>query len=154
MKKYLLTFLIALIIGLFLLNFSLKQYNDYSGIKVSSKYDEVYFIQYGVFSSVESMEENTISLQNYVYTMEDNLYYVYIGITTLEENALKLQKYFESKGYKTILKKFGISNQEFIKLLDNYDEVLKKTDDETAISSVNNQVLSKYEEVVINGSKN
>lgn len=154
MKKYTLTFLCAVIIGFFLANFFLKQYNDYNGIKVSGMGEELIFIQYGVFSSLESMEENTISLQNYVYNIEDDLYYVYIGITKSENNASKIIEYYKELGYETIIKKFNIVNDEFISLLNNYDDVLSKTQDKTAIASVLNQVLMKYEEVVINGSKN
>ena len=66
MKKYLLTFIIALIIGFFLSTFFLRQYDNFNGIKVSSTGENLYFVQYGVFSSLESLEENTISLQNYV----------------------------------------------------------------------------------------
>ena len=151
MKKYLFTFLIALIIGFFLSNFFLKQYDDYSGIKVSNVGEKLYFIQYGVFSNLESLEENTISLQNYVYNKQDNLYYVYIGITKEAENAKKIIDYYKQKGYETIKKEYVISNQKFLDILLNYDEVLKSTTDETVISSILNQILSKYEEVVING---
>ena len=151
MKKYLLTFLIALIIGFFLSNFFLRQYDDFDGIKVSSNGENLYFVQYGVFSSLESLEENTISLQNYVYNKQDNLYYVYVGITKLEENAKKIVNYYKSLGYDAIIKEFGITNKEFLEILVNYDEVLKNTNDETAISSIINQVLMKYEEVVISG---
>lgn len=151
MKKYLLTFLIALIIGFFLSNFFLKQYDDFNGIKVSNTGETLYFIQYGVFSNLESLEENTISLQNYVYSKQDNLYYVYVGITKLEENAKKIVEFYKKLGYDAIIKEFGITNKDFLELLVNYDEVLKNTDDETAISSIINQVLMKYEEVVISG---
>lgn len=152
MKKYLFTFLIALIVGFFLSNFFLKQYDEFNGIKVSGVGDNTYFIQYGVFSSLESLEENTISLQNYVYNKQDNLYYVYVGITKLEENAKKIVNYYKKLGYDAIIKEFGITNKEFLELLVNYDQILKNTNDETAISSIVNQTLMKYEEVVISGS--
>lgn len=152
MKKYLLTFLMALVIGFFLSNFFIKQYKDYSGIKVSGIGKELYFIQYGVFSTIESMEENTISLQNYVYNLDDNLYYVYIGITEKEENAEKITNYYKNQGYNIIIKKFDIANNNFLEQLENYDKILSETEDETAISSIINQVLMKYEEAVINGS--
>ncbi len=152
MKKYLLTFVVALIIGFFLSNFFLKQYDNFEGIKVSNKGETLYFIQYGVFSTLESLEENTLALQNYVYSKQDNLYYVYVGITKLEDNAKKIVDYYKKLGYETIIKEFGISNKNFLELLVNYDEVLKNTNDETAISSIINQVLVKYEEVVISGS--
>lgn len=152
MKKYLLTFLIALIIGFFLSNFFLRQYDDFKGIKVSGTGENLYFIEYGVFSSLESLEENTIALQNYIYNKQDNLYYVYVGITKLEENAEKIVNFYKNMGYDATIKEFGITNKEFLELLINYDEILKNTNDETAISSIINQVLMKYEEVVISGS--
>lgn len=152
MKKYALTFLIAIVIGFFLSNFFINQYNEYEGIKVSGTGEKLYFIQYGVFSSLDSMEENTINLQNYVYNQEDNMYYVYVGITKEKDNAEKIVKYYNNIGYDTIIKNFEITNKEFLNLLINYDTILKATDDETAISSLINQVLLKYEEVVINGN--
>ena len=151
MKKYLLTFLIALIIGFFLSNFFLKQYDDYSGIKVSGTGENLFFVQFGVFSSLESLEENTLSLQNYVYIIQDNLYYVYVGITKLEENAEKIVNHYKNLGHEPIIKEFQIGNKKFLELLINYDNVLKNTDDDTVISSIINQVLIKYEEVVISG---
>ena len=151
MKKYLFTFLMALIIGFFLSNFFLKQYDDFNGIKVSAQGETLYFIQYGVFSSLESLEENTISLTNYVYNKQDDLYYVYVGITKLEDNAKKMIDYYDSIGYDTFIKTFEITNKDFLDLLVNYDEILKSTDDTTVISSIINEVLTKYEEVVING---
>ena len=153
MKKYLLTFISALVIGFFLCNLFLKQYNDYEGIKVSGVGEKLYFVQYGVYSSLESLEENTINLQNYVYNEQDGLYYVYVGITRLKDNADKIVKYYNSIGYDAIIKEFDITNGSFIEALENYDEVLRDTNDNTAIASIINQVLSKYEEVVINGSK-
>jgi len=151
MKKYLVTLFLALIVGFFLFNIFIKQYNNYTGVKVSTIGDSLYFIQYGVFFIFESMEENTIELQNYVYNEVDNLYYVYVGITNEEENAKKIEKYYNNNGYDTLIKEFEIGNNNFIEELKTYDEVLKTTQDETVIASVINQVLIKYEEVVING---
>ena len=151
MKKYSFTFIIALIIGFFLCYIFLKQYDSFEGIKVSSMGEKLYFIQYGVFSSLESLEENTISLQNYIYNEQDGLYYVYVGITRLEENADKIVNYYKNLGYDTIIKQYEITNKKFINELINYDEILKNTNDTTVTSSITNQVLSKYEEVVING---
>lgn len=154
MKKYFYTFMIALIIGFFLCNFFINQYDKYEGIKVSAKGEKLYFIQYGVFSNIESMEENTMNLQNYVYNQKDNMYYVYVGITKEKENADKIINYYKKNGYDTIIKEFEIVNKQFLELLINYDTILKNTSDETVISSIINQVLMKYEEVVINGNKN
>ena len=152
MKKYLKTFIFALIVGFFLSEFFINQYDDYQGLKVSVLGQDLYFIQYGVFSSLESLEENTINLQNYVYNEQDNLYYVYVGITKLEENANKIVNYYKNIGYDTIIKKYEINNKKFIEELSNYDEVLSLTEDSDTIASIINQVLIKYEEVVVSDS--
>ena len=153
MKKYLLTFIIAIIIGFFLCYFFLTQYKDFKGIKVSNIGEKLYFVQYGVYSSLDSLEKNTINLQNYVYNKQDNLYYVYVGITKLKDNADKIVNYYKSIGGDAIIKEYEISNKNFIKKLENYDEVLENTTDNTVIASIISQVLSKYEEVVISGDK-
>lgn len=151
MKKYLFAFFMAIVIGFFLSVFFIKQYDSYTGIKVSGIGEELYFIQYGVFSSVESMESETIALENYVYNINEGMYYVYVGITKKEDNANKIVEFYKNLGYETILKKFEITNTKFLDELTNYDSILTSTTDKTVIASLISQVLGKYEEVVING---
>lgn len=151
MKKYLFAFLIAIVIGFFLSISFIKQYDNYTGIKVSGTGENLYFIQYGVFSSLESMEKETIALQNYVYSINDNMYYVYIGITKNSDNANKIVNYYKNLGHQTIIKQYEISNTDFLNELTNFDSVLSSTTDETVIASLINQTLIKYEEVVISG---
>lgn len=151
MKKYLFAFLMALIVGFFLSSFFIKQYDSYTGITVSGIGEELYFIQYGVFSSIDSMEKETISLENYIYSKIDDLYYVYVGITNESDNANKIVKYYSDIGYETIIKKYQINSPKFIEELINYDNVLLSTNDNLVIASVISQILSKYEEVVNSG---
>ena len=154
MRKYIIPIFAALVIGFFLTNFFIKQYKNYNGLTVSNVGEELYFIQYGVYSNLENMEQNTISLQNYVYNESDGKYYVYIGMTSLKENADKIVNYYKKNGYNTIVKQYSITNKNFINELKKYDDIIKNTQDETAIISVENEVLTKYEEVVISGGKN
>lgn len=151
MKKYFYTFIIALIIGFFLSYYFIIQYDDYNGIKVSSVSDELYFIQYGVFSSLESMESETISLTNYVYSKIDDKYYVYIGITNNSDNVNKIVSYYKDLGYETIIKKYQVNNKNFIESVKEFDNILLETTDKTVINSIINQTLIKYEQEVING---
>ena len=151
MKKYFYTFIIALMIGFFLSYYFIIQYDDYNGIKVSSVADELYFIQYGVFSSLESMESETISLTNYVYSKNDDKYYVYIGITNNSDNVNKIVSYYKDLGYETIIKKYQVNNKNFIESVKEFDNILLETTDKTVINSIINQTLIKYEQEVING---
>lgn len=150
MKKYLTTFLSALIIGLLIGRFILNQYT-FEGRIVSTfnNGDEVYFIQYGVYSTKESMEESTTSLPYYIYSIEDSKYYVYVGITENEENAQKIKGYYEDLGYIIYVKEFNINNNNFMTVLRQYDSLLKESSDSEVIKTICSQVLNKYEELVL-----
>ena len=152
MKKYFKTFILATIIGFFLGFLCIRQYKDKSSIKVVGNTNTLYFIQYGVFSTKENMEENTINLQNYIYNINEELYYVYVGITKNKSNAEKISIYFNDLGYSTIIKEYDVNNKKFIKEIESLDDVLINTEDKVVIGSIASQSLEKYESVV-NGSR-
>lgn len=47
------------------------------------------------------------------------------------------------------MKRVNIDNSEFTTLLDQYDNLIKDTDDKTTIFNAQKQVLSKYEELIL-----
>lgn len=75
---------------------------------------------------------------------------MYVGITKKEENKKKLEEYFNKLGYDTYVKEFEIENENFNEVLIQYDNLLKETNDEKAIETICNQILNKYEELVVN----
>ena len=154
MKKYLFTVIISLLVGFLLSNFLLKQYDDYKGITVYKEGDMLYFVEYGVFNDYNEMEKNTINLENYIYQVNNNKYYVYIGITKSNEVLDKILNYFKGLGYDIKTKEFYITNNKFVTAIENYDAVLLLTDDNVVMGEVISQGLNSYEEVVINEVKN
>jgi hypothetical protein len=155
MKKYILSISVALVVGFIMGKIFLEQYDAFNGIRVTSNNGELlYFIRFGVYDSIESLEKDTISLTNYIYNEIDGKYYVYVGITRNSKNLIKISNYYSTLGYTTITEEFLVTNKEFLKELENYDSILDGTVDEIVISSVSNLILGKYEELVINGSKN
>lgn len=153
MKKYLITIIISLVIGFFMSQFLLKQYNDYQGIKVYNEGELFYFMQYGIFDNVKEMDANTINLENYIYQVNNDKYYVYVGISKNLEITNKVITYFKKMGYDIIIKEFYITNKEFSSEIDNYDKILNLTEDDIVIGEIMAQTLNSYEEVV-NESKN
>ncbi len=111
--------------------------------------DTVYFIQQGVYSSKESMEESVTNIAYYIYSEQDGKYYVYVGMTLKSENAEKLKSYFNGLGYDIYIKEFMISNESFLEVLQQYDLMLENTEDTNTISAICSQVLGKYEELVL-----
>lgn len=147
MKKYIITIVISLLVGFLLSNYILKQYdNDIPLIPAfGNNNTQVYLIQQGVYSSMDSMKSNTSNISDYIYTTIDNMYYVYIGMTLNNENVTKLQEYYKNKNIPTIVKTTTISDSNFIETLKQYDKVLQETSDADTIKEVCKQVLSKYQ---------
>ena len=140
MKKYILTIFISLLVGFLLSNYIIKEY-DSSIISVFNDKKTVYLIQQGVYSSLDSMKENTSSLSEYIYTNVDNLYYVYVGITFDIENTNKIQQIYD---FETIVKNNVITDSELIKYIEKYDLILKETNDKNTIKEIVKNVLKKY----------
>ena len=140
MKKYILTIFISLLVGFLLSNYKIKEY-DSSIISVFNDKKTVYLIQQGVYSSLDSMKENTSNLSEYIYTNVDNLYYVYVGITFDIENTNKIQQIYD---FETIVKNNVITDSELIKYIEKYDLILKETNDKNTIKEIVKNVLKKY----------
>ena len=146
MKKYLTTIIISILVGFLLSYYMLKEYESVNIIPVFNVKETAYLVQQGVYSSMESMQENTSSLTDYIYSVIDNMYYVYIGISLESDNVSKIQDYYKNKGINTIIKTTTISDNELIDSLRQYDMLLQGTTEEEAIKEVIKQTLSKYKE--------
>ena len=85
-----------------------------------------------------------------VFNPENNMYYSYIGITKNKKNLAKLQDFYNSAGYDIYVREIFVSNLSFLTVLDQYDMLLNETTDKTVIKSIENQVINKYEELVLN----
>lgn len=126
--------------------FIINQYDSLENITVSKMASKLYFIQRGTYSDKENMENNMKEFTNYIYNVENNMYCTYIGISKSYTNALKIQEFYKKTGYEVEIKEKVVDNNEFVKILDEYDNLLSETEDEKAIEVICNQVLSKYEE--------
>lgn len=146
MKKYLLTIIVSLLVGFLLSFYMIKEYEKTDIFPVFNESETAYLIQQGVYSSMESMQENTAHLTDYIYSVIDDMYYVYIGISLDSSNVNKLQEYYKNKDIDTIIKTTTLTDQEFIETLRQYDMVLNNTSDEETIKEICKQVLSKYKE--------
>ena len=150
MKKYIFSILLAVIVGLVFGKFMLNQYPNSSNIiPVISTSSKPFFLELGVYESEEEMNENTINFPYYIYMKRDNKYYVYIAITKNEENLKRMKGYYEEKGYVINVKEYEIESDAFLTVLEQYDNLLSESSDDSIIDGVASQILSKYEELVL-----
>lgn len=148
MKKYLFPIFLSTLIGTAMAYLLISSYDDIEPVSLSKDAEDVYYIQSGVYSNKDEMLEDMTMFENYIYNVEDNMYYTYVGITKNEKNAEKIKEFYKQKGYDTSIRKKVTDNTEFLTILGQYDDIIKNTDDSNTISVVCNQVLSKYEEMV------
>ena len=139
----------AIIIGFCLSKFMFNQYNYDSKISTVFKNSEkLYFVMYGIYSSKDEMEQSCSNLKSYIYSLENEKYYVYLGITKEEKNFYKLKGYFNSIGYDVSERILNINNDSYIDLLEQYDVLLLKTNDNDVIEAIASQTITKYKESI------
>lgn len=136
MKKKLTYFLFSIIFGFVL---GVVIYNDYKSNLDNSLYN-AYLIQIGSFKSDEGLDKS-----KYLVLLEDGIYNVYAGITTKLSNATKVKEIYEN----SIIKPTIINNIEFISNLKQYDLLLSEINQKDNIISINDVIISNYEEIVL-----
>ena len=139
---------LCILIGFFMGTFLFNQYNTKVD-SVALTGENLYFIQAGVFSSEDQMKEAMKNTTYYIYTKENNMYYSYIGITKNKKNLEKLQEFYTSIGYDIYVREIFVSNLSFLTVLEQYDLLLNETTDNNVVKSIENQVINKYEELVL-----
>lgn len=155
MKKNILISLFCIGLGAYFGFIMFTSYKSKTKIETSlvSKIDKTYFLQIGAYSDLNNMKNNLNNLEYYIYTKENNLYYVFIAITKNKQNVNKLKEHFKNKGYDIYVKEINVNNEQFYEILNQYDNMLKETTDEKTIDAICSQIISKYEELVINEGK-
>ncbi len=147
MKKNIVTVVISLAVGFLLANSYINEYG--SSLDIISVFNEnnrnAFLIQQGVYSTFESMEENTSEISDYIYSVIDGMYYVYIGMTLDSENVIKLQEHYKVRNINTIVKETNLSDSDFVLFLEQCDSILRETGSSETIDELVKQVLSKYQ---------
>ncbi len=156
MKKLIGPILCSLSLGIIMGYYLFHEYDATVKIKpvFQDEEKEVYFLQLGVYSTLETVQKNTNNFTSYIYTNEDGKYHVYVALTKSSKNVEKLKGYFKEKGYDIYVKEMVISSEEYLDKLTQYDQVLEKTTEKEAIENVVDKILTEYKEMVIDRGKN
>ncbi len=142
--------IIGLILGKNIYDGYAKEVDDVFNEK---RLENIYLIQYGVYSTIESMKENTKKLKSYFYYNEDDKFHVLIGV--ISDKKLK-DKIVSSYNIDTniYLKKIQTDNITFLETLKQYDDLVQNTSDNNTIINAEKQILSKYEELILRSESN
>lgn len=116
-------------------------YKNYDGNKYISEDGNIYYVQYGVYTSNEVALENASHLDNYKIVETDDKYYVYLGITTSLDIALKIQEIYHDKEIYSYIRSDYVSNSKTLEKLKQYEEILSIESKEEDIKAVVKEIF-------------
>lgn len=150
MKKVLIGALISIITGYIIgkIIFFNKEYM----IKNKDE-DTYYFLQEGVYYDNNILENSIINIRHKVFERKNDKIHVYIGITKNLDVAEKLINIYSKKDISTTIKEKNISNNEFKNNIEQFDLLIKKSNDVDEILTIEEVVLANYEEIIKNSEE-
>lgn len=150
--KTALSVVFAVSVGFLMGKFMLNQYNsEYELAPVfNQNSDRYYFLNQGEYDNFEDMEQSMMGFDYYIYEEKDGKFMTYVGITKDYDNMMKIQGYFTNAGYTIYVRDVNFNNDAFSVLVDQYDQMLRETEDNQTIKGICSQILAKYEELVVN----
>ena len=120
-------------------------YKDYQGLEYIKDDGNIYYVQYGVYTSNEAAISNSINLDNYLISLNDDKYYVYLGITTSYNAALKIQNLYKEKNIYSYIRSDYVNNSETLSILNKYSSILENLENENDIDSVLKEIFENKE---------
>ena len=109
---------------------------------------KIYLLEYGVYNSYESMDENGKNIENYFYYNDKEGYHILLGITINKNIINKIGESYEKISNINIREDYT-DNMEFIENLKQYDNLIINSNN-TEILQIEKQVLGKYEDLILN----
>lgn len=143
--KFLIPLSLAILLGFFA---SKVIYGQYTTNNSKSNYNS-YFLQQGVYTTLNSLKSSTKSLEYYITQKINDKYYVYVGITSNIDNANKLKEIYKEKKIPIYVRKVNVDNLEFYSNLEQYDILLSSVSKPEDMLSITKVILSSYEETVL-----
>ncbi len=150
MKKTIIGIIIAVLSGAFLAKLTFDAYENVDVKHVISYDTSVYTLKYGTYDSVDDMINSISDFERYIYIESDDEINVYIGVAKTEDSIKKIKDIYDSKNIDSTIETINIDNDEFIQNLNEYEKLLEVTDDENSLLIIENQILSCYEDLMVN----
>src|SRR5574344_1965355 len=142
MKKFLLTLLVAILIGGVFGFVAYQKMNSKTHTLTTILERQVYAFQVGVFSKYDNALELANKYQGVVISDNDK-YRVYVALAT-SSNALSiLKKYYDNQGLAYYIKQVNVSDN-LLNTLDEYESVLIATTEENYAPIIKN-ILTEYQ---------
>ena len=143
MKKFVITIIIAILVGAGLGIYSYNKFKE-DDIKTvfSFNKNQAFAVQIGVFDTFENAEK-LAEKHGGLVLLDNDKYRVYIAIVNDTLNIIK--SYYDEKGLAYYIRTIDI-NEEFMNKLNDYETVLKVTD-KSDYDAIIKKILKDYKEL-------
>lgn len=112
--------------------------------------EDVYFLEVMSSKNLDELENDSKDIEPKLITKDGNRYVCYIGISRNIDNINKMKSQYSENAYVPVESMRKVSNAEFLNNLEQFDQLLLKTNTKDEIAAVNSVILSSYEEMVLN----
>lgn len=138
MKKGMILITLSIILGVLFTFFVLNKQNTYAMEDYL-----IYAFQVGAFEKEENALEYSKHLETSIIIRENNLYKVYVAMYKDIDIINKMVVYFEDNNINIYLKSISVS-KEFYYSLDNYEKIIKESDNQSIYNKINQSILNNY----------
>ena len=114
--------------------------------------DTYYFLEEGVYIDKKDLNKDYVSKK--LIEKSNKKYYVYVGITKDKEVIEKLKDIYNSRGISLSIKEKEVNSKEFFENVSQFDFLIKQTTEEYEILTIEEVILSNYEEITKKTIKN
>lgn len=139
----------ALVSGAFLGKTTFDRYKKVESINVISNNTNVYALRYGKYANLDEMQDDVTHVDRYIYIESKDDVSAYVALATTRDSINKIKKVYKDKNLNLTVSKVNIENEEFIENLNEYEKLLKATDDYKSLLIIENQILSCYMNLVV-----
>ena len=119
-------------------------FNNYKGKNYLESDGNIYYLQYGVYTTLDAATNNSKNLThaNFIREMDDK-YYVYLGVTTNLKKAEELKEKYKNENIHVYIRSDFVENSETLDKLKNYDLSLTNDNVDTVMQEIfENQELN------------
>ena len=112
-------------------------FNNYKGKNYLESDGNIYYLQYGVYTTLDAATNNSKNLSHEYFIREmDDKYYVYLGVTANLNKANELKQKYESENIHIYIRSDFVENSETLEKLKEYDSSLNNDNVDTVMKEI------------------
>lgn len=146
-KKFIFSLIIAIASGTILGHTLFEKFKEEEQTVFNYK-TPVYFLREGVYDNLDYALENANKFATKIIVKDKAKYYLYLAISRNEDNLAMIKKIYNNNNL--VVETKNINNESFLTVLDQMENLLKKTSNNEEKLTIEKVILANYEELVLN----